>query len=112
MASSPITTTCTKCKHEFSQAPKQSFLGFKTIVCPECKKILTYPLTTTRIIIYWVIFIWMTFQVYITLTEDITGNISYVFGQLAVPGMLLIPAIVALFKNWNLNKSLPTKIPS
>lgn len=112
MASSPITLTCKKCNNEFSQEPKQSFLAFKTTVCPECKNVSTYPLTTARIIIYWVIFIWMTFQVYITLTKDITGNISYDLGQLAVPGMLLIPAIFALFKSWSLNRSLRNKNPS
>lgn len=100
-----MNVSCAKCNHELNQAPKQSFLGFKTVTCPECQETLTYSLTTKRIIVYWVIVIWMTFQIYITFSENLTKNFAYNFGQFIVPGLLLFPAITALLKNVGVRKN-------
>jgi hypothetical protein len=57
MALSPIDAVCTKCSAKFNQAPKQTFLGFQRLTCPTCQEKVSYPLTRTYRIIFWVILV-------------------------------------------------------
>ena len=64
MALDSIDGVCTKYSTKFSQAPKQSFLGFQKIVCPVCLETITYPLVSSLRSIYWVLLgliVWMIF---------------------------------------------------
>jgi hypothetical protein len=46
---------CTECHAAFTQQrpPGRSFLGFARFVCPQCGKLVTYPLTRNYKLFYW-----------------------------------------------------------
>jgi len=50
-----IDVVCPKCQHQFNDVPGKSFLGFKSLGCPECGEKFNYPLHTGYRITYWVL---------------------------------------------------------
>ena len=93
-----ISATCQSCRTSFSAAPKRTFLGFQRMACPSCKAEVVYPLTRGYRITYWVIFAFMAFTV---LTAFAQGGIGF-------PGGLGIAVLIALFRDWTIQKRVRT----
>lgn len=106
MAIDSIDAVCKKCSSKFTQVPKQSFLGFRTLTCPTCQEKLTYPLTKSRAIVYWVIFGWMVFIIFNNFNEGLGNNIPFLLGKISVPLVLSVAAILAILKDRSIRKHL------
>lgn len=106
MALDSIDAVCTKCGTKFTQVPKQSFLGFRTLICPTCQEKLTYPLTKSRSIVYWVIFGWMAFIIFNDVNEGLGNNLPFLLGRISIPLVLGIAAISAILKDRSIRKYL------
>lgn len=96
MALSPIDCVCSHCKHQFTDIPKRSFLGFQKLNCPKCKEEVLYPLTSGYRTTYWVLLVIMILS--------IAGSFSR--GEIGLPGGIGIAVVIALISDWNIKKSL------
>ena len=106
MALDSIDAVCTKYGTKFTQVPKQSFLGFRTLTCPTCQEKLTYPLTKSRTIVYWVIFGWMAFIIFNDFNEGLGNNLPFIVGKISVPLILGVAAISAILRDRSIRKHL------
>ena len=91
-----LNATCTTCKHQFISVPKRSFLGFRKLICPACGASVTYPLTRSYRITYWILFIFMILP--------IIG--SYAQGEIGIPGGLGIAVAIALFRDYSIHQKV------
>lgn len=96
MALSPIDCVCSHCKHQFTDIPKRSFLGFQKLNCPKCKEEVHYPLTSGYRTTYWVLLVIMILS--------IAGSFSR--GEIGVPGGIGIAVVIALVRDWSIKKNL------
>ena len=104
MALDSIDAVCTKYGTKFTQVPKQTFLGFKILTCPTCQEKLTYPLTKSRIIVYWVIFGWMAFIIFNDFNEGLGNNVPFIIGKIGIPLILGVAAISAILKDRSIRR--------
>ena len=79
---------CTECHVAFTQERPlaRSFLGFGRFDCPKCSKKVRYPLSRGYKIFYWVF----------VLGVPIVCVIMFRYGNIAIPGLAWIAALVAL----------------
>lgn len=98
MAHSTVSATCGACERQFSAQlsakPARSFLGFPRVTCPKCDKYILFPLTPGYRILYWVILVSM-----------VISSIGYLKrGEIPIPGLLGIAAIVGIVKDIKLRR--------
>ncbi len=87
---------CIKCKTEFEDKPKQSFLGFQVFTCPKCAEKITYPLTGGYRLIYWFVLIGLILYSVSAISQ----------GSIPIPGLLGIAAIIGLVRDRSLRNKL------
>jgi DNA-directed RNA polymerase subunit RPC12/RpoP len=87
---------CAKCKTEFEDKAKRSFLGFLLFTCPKCSEKITYPLTGGYRIIYWLVVIGLILYSISALSQ----------GAIPIPGLLGIAAIIGLMKDHSLRNKI------
>ncbi len=91
-----INAICQSCGTSFSADPKRTFLGFQKMTCLSCKKEVVYPLTRGYRITYWVIFAFMAITVLSAFSQ----------GGIGFPGGLGIAVLIALFRDWAIQKKV------
>lgn len=92
--------TCQSCRTSFAAEPKRTFLGFQKLTCPSCNAKVIYPLTRGYRITYWVIFAIMV----------ITVLGAFAQGGIGFPGGLGIAVLIALLKDWTIQKRVRTSV--
>ena len=93
---------CPDCKKvvELSEKPKQSFMGFLKVPCPNCRKEFLYPLSAVYVAIYWIL-----------LVGNAAWLLSILFrGELLIPNpigiVVFIYVIISLVKNRGIKKRI------
>jgi hypothetical protein len=87
---------CSHCKEAIEGKPKRTFLGFQRYTCESCKKPTVYPLTSGYRAIYWVAIVVFALGSLMALQQ----------GNVLIPSILLIAAIVALIKDKSIQKKI------
>ncbi len=87
---------CTACRLRFVARPKRSFLAFQKFSCPACNATVIYPLTSGYRIFYQFAVVLMVLASLGALTK----------GDLPVPGLVGVAAIIALLKDRKIKKQV------
>ena len=91
------TVICFECENKFEEKPKRSFLGFRKFLCPKCENKFIYPLTSGYRYIYWFVLVIFTLIFIVTVSK----------GGVALPGLLIVGAVIALRKDKSLKENIP-----
>ena len=97
MALTPIEGVCRSCGSRFSGIPRRSFYGFQELVCPECKKETTYPLTSGFRITYWIVLVYL---VVVSIDDMNQGRHSFLVTTLA------IVLVLAIARDWIVRRDI------
>ena len=90
---------CPNCKNIFEEKPKLSLLAFRKFSCPSCSDKFIYPLTSGyRKLYLFLLILFILFTI-----------AAFTMGEVVIPGLLVIGAIIALIKNNSLKKKLQTQ---
>src|SRR5688500_1746861 len=88
---------CTKCLLQYSGAWRNNFFGLRKWVCPRCRHESTWPMTTTRMVVYWVI---------VALFTVFAINMFAQYGTPPMPGIIAILIIIAPGMNYEAKRKL------
>lgn len=96
---------CSVCGGPLASTFKKTLLGFRRLACQQCPNVELFPLSTTYVIIYWLVLCWATDSALSPLSNAVqSGAANAVAYQLGRVSIYAVPAALALWKNQQIRR--------
>jgi hypothetical protein len=87
---------CTRCLAPHAGDVDKTFLGHRQFTCAACRQVVRYPLTTTFVVVYWIVIGLSGIGTIATLAQ----------GQLPIPGIFAVLMSVAIAQDFAIKREV------